>query len=133
VSRTAHVGSGEPCPRCLPLVVQGELPGRAVMPLNPIPAMNPRSRDDGTKCCADCGAADALAQPGSGMDFLMARVAVANDRMDALLLPGADMGLVQMGWIRPSDEGDLDKHHAWLSEKHLWGHDPNDDAEPEDQ
>ena len=48
-----------------------------------------------------------------GLDFGMARVAVGNERCDQLRLPGAPMGLVGMGVVRPSKEGDLLSLFGW--------------------
>lgn len=47
-------------------------------------------------------------------DWDMARTAVSNDRQEQLRLPGAPLGLVQMGLMRPSEEGEFERHHDWL-------------------
>lgn len=111
--RTAPVGEGEPCIRCVRLSFGGQLRAEAVQPV-PQPAP-PRSREDNTPCCRDCALADALISLQYVPTFEMARVVVANDRQEQLRLPGAPLGLVQMGLMLPNKEGDLALHHTWLA------------------
>jgi hypothetical protein len=82
----------------------------------PLPdRFGPLARADNTPCCHDCQTADTLVALDYVPTWEMARTVVANDRQEQLRLPGAPMGLVQMGLMRPSQEGDLDRHHAWLN------------------
>lgn len=129
----------KPCLRCAGLALKDQIRVETVMP---IPAANPPlSREDNTPCCIDCAAADALvawmfrepekAQPvwkqvqwkrlkraplahDLSINFLMARIAVGNDRQEQLRLPGVPMGLVYYGLVKPSAPGDLERHYDWL-------------------
>jgi hypothetical protein len=91
--------------------------------------MAPLARDGSGKSCHDCASADGLmAYSKKGLDFLMARIAVGNDRQEQYRLPGISMGLVAEGLMRASKEGDFQRHLAWLDE-HRWfgiGADEND-------
>lgn len=102
----------DPCPRCKPLVDEGSLRVEALQP-PPKGAWAPLDAIDNEPCCFDCASADALMR-FQKLDFLPARIAVANDRQEQLRLPGAQIGLVQMGLVRPSAEGDLERHLKWL-------------------
>ena len=101
----------EPCPRCFSMpqlnreMVQ-PMPKGAWAPLAKIPGGKP--------CCFDCASADTLMRMTPTLDFDMARIAVGNDRREQYRLPGAPMGLVALGYVKPSKEGDLEKHLAWL-------------------
>jgi hypothetical protein len=108
-----------PCPRCLGLAKEGTLAIEMIQPL-PEGVWAPLARDGSGKCCVDCGAADALT-PRLVPTFEMARLAVGNDRREQLRLPGAPLGLVGAGFMRPSEEGDLEKHLAWLEENNWFG------------
>lgn len=110
---TAPTGEGEPCMRCVRLSFNGRMRTEAIQPI-PQPAP-PRSREGNIPCCRDCALADALVGMGYVPTFEMARVVVANDRQEQLRLPGAPMGLVQMGLMLPNREGDLERHHTWLA------------------
>ena len=46
----------------------------------------------------------------------MARTATGNDRMEQLRLPGAPMGLVLAGYMKPSELGEFERHLKWLDE-----------------
>jgi len=84
--------------------------------IQPLPEVAPpRLRADNTPCCHDCELADTLVALGYVPNWDMARTVVANDRQEQLRLPGAPMGLVQMGLMRPSAPGDLERHHEWLA------------------
>lgn len=100
-----------PCPLCVELLTQGRIRRETVMPV-PVGAMAPRSRYRGCAICVDCAAAEGL-MPQVGT-FEMARIATGNCRQESLRLPGLAMGLVMAGYMRASQEGDFDRHHAWL-------------------
>jgi len=83
-----------------------------------------------TSVCRDCQATDVLMkiihrgdggawlhQKFDGFSWDMARMAVGNDRSEQYRLPGAPMGLVYAGIMRPSEHGELDKHQVWLVEQ----------------
>lgn len=107
------IGQGEPCPRCLGASMRGAMRHEAIMP---VPAQAPpRSRVDNQPCCLDCALADTLVHLRHVPTWAMARTVVANDRQEQLRLPGAPMGLVYMGYMRPCEDGDLDRHHEWLT------------------
>lgn len=121
---------GPPCPRCMGLSISGHLWPEMVMPLPQGDGIAPLARDGSGACCFDCAAADglwrAVLRSPSKHDalfradrydltwFIMARVAVGNDRCEQMRLPGAAMGLAYHGLIAPSQPGDLDAHMAWL-------------------
>lgn len=115
------IGHGVPCPRCLHQAMQGKLRSEAVLPLPA--AAPPRSRPGNKPCCHDCALADTLVGMTGMMTWDMARTVVANDRQEQLRLPGAPMGLVQSGMMRPCEEGDLDAHHKWLENHGLMRYD----------
>jgi hypothetical protein len=101
--------------------------------------------DGSGPCCFDCQAADTVVkmlarnpnkkrvhltklafknvigheQIDGPLGFLMARVAVGNDRCEQHRLPGAPIGLVAEGWMRPSKPGDFERHLAWMERMHL--------------
>jgi hypothetical protein len=102
------------------------------LPMNvddrPIATAPPGHVDHNIPCCYDCAAADTIIKlkyvPGwtkdprdYGSSFSMARIVVGNDRQEQLRLPGAPMGMVYHGVVRPSAPGDLEKHHRWMDEK----------------
>ncbi len=123
-----------PCPRCLELYERGTLRGEMVQPV-PVGVMAPLALSDGKPCCYDCQAADTMLKLGvlsGGRDkiprrgtpdfdlvFGMARIAVGNDRADQYRLPGAKMGIVAMGYMKPSQPGDFERHVAWLDEHNI--------------
>lgn len=121
--------TGPACPRCLALSIGGEVWPDMVMPL-PQTDAPPLARDGSGPCCYDCAAADGLFRAVLGAPskydslvraatydqtwFVMARVAVGNDRLEQERLPGMPMGLVYFGLLAPSRRGDLQKHLDWL-------------------
>lgn len=111
----------EPCPRCLRLAQAGRIRAETIQRM-PKGAWAPMGLDR-KKCCFDCASADGLIQFGYFKDdeqgFLMARIAVGEDRQAQYRLPGVPMGLVMTGHVRPSALGDFEKHIAWL-EKNDW-------------
>jgi hypothetical protein len=112
-----HRTTKSPCSVCLTLAKQGKIQPRAVMPLPEFPA---RRRETNEQCCADCQAADVVVGMGGHPEFVPARVATANDRLEGLLLPKGMMeffGLCQMGLMKPCSLDDLENHIAWL-DKH---------------
>lgn len=131
------VFEGPACPRCMGLSVGDHLWPMMVMPLPQGEAVAPLARDGSGECCFDCAAADGLFGAVLGAPskhtalleattydqtwFIMARIAVGNDRMDQERLPGAPMGLVFFGLVAPSKPGDLDAHMSWLSTLGVWG------------
>jgi hypothetical protein len=111
--RPRQAATGEPCPRCLELVQKGKLPRETLQPLRG-GALDALARDGSGRCCRDCQAADTLAALAPALSFPMARLAVGNDRQEQLRLPGAQLGLVGQGLMQPSEEGDLERHRAWI-------------------
>lgn len=114
----------EPCPRCLALAKEGRIRTETVQRM-PAGARAPLGLNR-QKCCYDCASADSLIKTGNlgvkeydDQTFLMARIAVGNDRQDQYRLPGSPFGLVAAGLMRPSQAGDLDAQHAWL-DSHGW-------------
>lgn len=108
-----------PCPRCRELAEGRRIRAETVQPL-PRGPWAPLARDGSGPCCFDCASADALlATMPSTPGFVAARVAVGNDRQEQYRLPGAPMGLVMMGLVRPSAPGDLERQCAWL-DRHGW-------------
>lgn len=72
------------------------------------------ARDDaGTHCCIDCEQADLLIQVSGGLDFGMARIAVANARQEHLRLPSLPPAY-GLGVPLKDSTRTLDEHHAWL-------------------
>lgn len=121
---------GTPCQRCFGLWEGGHIDAEMVQPLPSCPSIGlNRERQ-----CPDCQAAETLLKLGMigrvdlkgfvrGDDratkdyesaFIMARIAVGNDRMEQYRLPGVPMGLVKMGLVRPSAPGDFDKQLKWM-------------------
>lgn len=109
----------EPCPACLELAKEKALRIEAVQRL-PIGAAAPLSRFARRKVCQDCASAEAMTGT-MGMTFEMARIAVANDRQEQYRLPGAPMGLVKSGRVRPSKPGDLEDQLRWLDSMNWFG------------
>jgi hypothetical protein len=108
----------KPCPKCSALVGfdRNEIRLETVLPLA-VGARAPMSRDKGSKkVCFDCASAEGLIGM-AGMTFAMARIAVGNDRQEQLRLPGAPMGLVRAGRMRPSHDGDMDTLHRWQRQR----------------
>jgi hypothetical protein len=62
----------------------------------------------------------------TGIDFGMARIAVANDRQESFRLPGVKMGLCYEGWVRPSQPGEWQLHLAWMERVGLRAKDQDD-------
>jgi hypothetical protein len=118
-----------PCPRCLPLAGFGRIRAETIQPL-PAGALAPLGVDN-KPCCFDCQAADNLVkQKAFGVpEFVMARIAVGNDRQEQYRLPGVPMGLVQAGIVRPSKPGDFEKHLAWLDENNWFELRGDDDGD----
>ena len=106
-----------PCSVCLNLAKQGKIQPRAVMPMPKFPATR---RETDEQCCSDCQAADTVMAMSGHPMFESARLAVANERLEGLLLPKGmmeHMGLCKMGLMKPCSLDDLENHVAWL-EKH---------------
>src|SRR5688572_21996790 len=104
---------GRPCPRCVDAMETFN--GIIVEMIQPLPSSAPPLARDGTgPCCRDCAAADALV-PWVHPQWVSCRIATGNDRMEQIRLPGAPMGLVAAGFMRANEEGDLERHHAWLN------------------
>lgn len=114
----------KPCPVCLELVLKDDGSGiiqpRAVMPLPPFPA---RLRSDGRQCCRDCQATEtAMAMIGVHPSFGPARLCVANERCESLVMPfglAEHFGMCKEGLIRPASVDDLEGHIAWLKRNNL--------------
>jgi hypothetical protein len=53
--------------------------------------------------------------------FLMARIAVGNDRQEQYRLPGAPMGLVKAGFVKASKKGDLQAQWDWMDRNDWFG------------
>jgi hypothetical protein len=84
--------------------------------IQPLPegAWAPLARDGSGRCCHDCASADSLVAAGILEDWGMGRTAVYNDRAEQYRLPGAPTSLVGAKFVRPSEDGDMDKNHEWL-------------------
>lgn len=104
---------GRPCPACLRWYRQGRLRREAIQPLPPHP---PLLRENNTRCCHDCESADLVMALQLVPEWIMGRVAVANDRQEQLRAPGLPLGLVYHRFMRPNAPGALEKHHKWLDE-----------------
>ena len=126
-----------PCPRCYDLYMRFKIRGETVMQM-PVGACAPMEMYRPVKCCRDCAAADTVIRRGmigSPRDrdsdretqFIMARIAVGNDRQLQLRAPGIVQGLVLSNIVTPSAPGDMDKHHAWLA-KHAIHHGIRDEG-----
>ena len=108
----------KPCPKCVKLSDNGDLDHEAIMPLGKLaPAL---SIDGSGPCCPDCQAAENIVKFGILPEFLMARVAVGNDRLEHFRLPkGTRLGLVASSHMLPCSQDDprieLDKDpkDAW--------------------
>ena len=111
----------DPCDRCLGLAREGRIRPETVQRL-PEKPWTPLAQDRSGPCCFDCASADALMRLNPGAySFEMARIAVGNCRQDNYRLPGAPMGLVGLGVVRPSKKGDLEDQHAWLERQKWFG------------
>jgi hypothetical protein len=113
MSRHHVSATASPCPRCLPLGIDGTIRFEMVQPV-PDGAWAPLGHNR-IKCCYDCASADTLMRLGDCPTWEAARIAVGTDRQDQYRMPGAPMGLVEAGLVRPSETGDLERHHAWLN------------------
>lgn len=113
-----------PCARCLSVP---SLRREAVQPL-PRGVLAPLARDGTGPCCQDCASADTLQRFGLAPGFEAARIAVANDRQEQYRLPGAPMGLVAIGLVRPSKPGDFERQIAWLNAHGWFGEREPDDG-----
>ena len=100
----------KPCPSCLEAYLSGTMREEAVQPL-PEGAAAPLGLD-GEAQCHDCASAGTLMRI-MGLTWVQARIAVANDRQEQYRLPGAPLGLVGQGLVRPSKAGDLELHNRW--------------------
>ena len=104
----------EPCPRCLPLVLDGTIRPEMLQPIYN-DARDPYAIDGSGRCCRDCGAADTLTKLGQGHpDWPQTRLVIGNDRAEQMRLPGAPMGLVKLRYMRASVPGEFEAHHKWL-------------------
>lgn len=112
----------DPCPRCLEAFEEGIMRAQAIQRL-PEGAFAPLAIDGSGKCCHDCASADTLVRMKLLPRWGMARTAVSNDRMEQYRLPGAPMGLVQQGLVRPSEDGDFEDQLEWLERRGLWNDD----------
>lgn len=106
----------DPCPRCLPLAFSGVIDLEMLQPLGEHPAL---ARDGSGPCCRDCAAADATMALTPIPEFTMSRIAVGSERVEQHRLPGAPLGLVQAGIVKPSKPGDFERHIEWLISQHL--------------
>lgn len=122
----ARALSEAPCEVCLDLALKHELRMETVQRL---PVAMPPLHMDRRPCCWDCQAASTVKRlfGGKYMDFAAARVAVGNERQDQYRLPGAPLGLVKMGLVRPSAPGDMDDQHAWLYRHNWFDQNPDDE------
>lgn len=118
-----------PCPRCLKLAIDGRIRAETVMPL-PEGAFAPLGHNN-QKCCFDCQSADNVVRLAQAPGFEAARIAVGNDRQEAIRLPegivmAECMGLIKAGYMRPyPNQADWDTHQAWLKQ-HVWPLIPED-------
>ena len=105
-----------PCSVCLELAMKGQIQSRSVMPLPSFPAL---LRASGQPCCRDCQATETTMAMGfQHPRFEPARLTIANDRIEGLVMPLGMMehlGLCKMGFIRPCSIDDLDQHILWLN------------------
>jgi hypothetical protein len=108
-----------PCPRCLELAREGKLRTEAVQPL-PEGALAPIGLNR-QRCCYDCASADTVVKLRIVPTFEMARIATGNDRQEQYRFPGAPLGLVGAGLLRPSVPGDFTEHLAWLDASEWFG------------
>lgn len=107
----------DPCPVCMELYRAGRIRGRAVMPLPEHPG---RLESSNQPCCTDCQATDTTRRFGNHPDFAAARLTIANERCEGLVMPPGlmeHMGLCMYRMIRPCSNDDLADHRKWL-EKH---------------
>ncbi len=104
----------EPCPVCLELALGEDIQNRAVMPLPKFPARDDQNRP----CCRDCQATRVVQAVGGQPQFHAARLCIANERCEGLVMPLGMMerfGMCQMGYIEPCSMDDLDAHAEWLA------------------
>jgi hypothetical protein len=120
-----------PCPTCLPLAQRRDIDMEMVQRV-PEGAWAPISKKyKDVRICFDCASAEALVQRAKETGcptFLMARIAVGNDRQEQYRLPGVPMGLVMAGYVRPSKPGDLEEHYKWLDENRWFGEEDREEA-----
>jgi len=105
-----------PCPVCLGLAMAGKIQARGVMPL---PKFPPLLRRNNRECCHDCQAAETVMAMGGHPKFSASRLAVANDRIEGMLMPRGMMevmGLCQMGYMRPCSFDDFPAYIRWLDQ-----------------
>lgn len=105
----------KPCPMCVKLARSEQIQPRAVMPLPPYPA---RLRSSNQPCCRDCQATETAQRMfGVHPDFVAARLTVANERCESLVMPygfAEHFGMCREGIVRPASIDDLDSHADWL-------------------
>lgn len=109
--------AGDPCPCCYELAREGRIRVEAVQPLHG-GARDSLSRRPGVgKICRDCAAAEMVNSVLlTTMDFADCRVVTANERQASYRLPGTRaFGLFLAGYMKPSQPGELESHHAWLT------------------
>lgn len=108
--------TGDACPICSGMMTMAHDQLRSEMVL-PVPASPraPTAKRPGplTRICFDCSAAETVSRLMPAMTFAMARVAVGNERQEQLRLPGAAIGLVREGLVRPSATGDMRALVEW--------------------
>jgi hypothetical protein len=105
------IETGETCPSCLRAFFADKIRGEAVQPL---PAHAGPLDNEGKPWCHDCATAELLRRIGNVPTWDMARTAVGNDRQEQYRLPGAPIGLVGRGLMKPNVHGDLARHYEWL-------------------
>jgi hypothetical protein len=105
-------GWGDPCPTC----VEADIRAECRRPLITDEAINPLSRYRKGAICHDCAAAENLMS--IGITFEMARTSVANDRQEAMRMPGRMMPTRIMAAV-----GELEAIHEWMK-----GQEDNDGA-----
>lgn len=137
----------KPCLRCVKLAYSGRIRTETVMPLPPGDTA-PEAADGSGPCCWDCQSADNLQKlmsrglaphlgprtrhvvhkttqeridDWSAFTFVMARVAVGNDRQEQLRMPGMPMGLAHpsVNLVRLSKTNALQDHHDWMDRNGL--------------
>jgi hypothetical protein len=114
------------CQRCLKLAKEGKIRSETVQPV-PKGAVAPLGLD-GKKCCFDCQAADTVVRLHMAPGWEAARIATGNDRQEQYRFPGAPLGLVGAGLLRPSEKGDFERHLKWLDANDWFGLNPAEDT-----
>lgn len=105
--------SDTPCPMCMRARERYLIREEQIQRL-PQGAWAPLSRTSHEKCCFDCAAADTLVRLHQILDWEQARTAVGNERSEQYRAPGMPMGLVALGYVRPSRPGDLEEQMEWI-------------------